>query len=180
MLWNLASEHGAAPRASQSCLGPRTVTDCQRPVSNSPAVSESRGGGVLPCLEGLIWLVLYPQAGLSLYGNPRHSLLLLMMAGMAASMFLFRVTVTSDSPKVNREPGWLQGTRRGSKTFFSGPAPSPFAVLFVPYFLSLVFCASPPLWARFSSLSSALQDAFWTPALHPLAELTGFTEHEVP
>lgn len=45
-----------------------------------------------------------------MYGNPRHSLLLLMMAGMAASMFLFRVTVTSDSPKVNREPGWLQGT----------------------------------------------------------------------
>ncbi|XP_029337781.1 glucose-6-phosphate exchanger SLC37A4 isoform X4 [Mus caroli] len=61
------------------------------------------------------------KAGLSLYGNPRHGLLLLMMAGMAASMFLFRVTVTSDSPK----------------------------------------------------------DAFWTPVLHPLAELTGFTEHEI-
>lgn len=54
MLWNLASDHQAAPRASQGCLRPRTVTDCQRPVSNSPAVSESRGGGVLPCSEGLI------------------------------------------------------------------------------------------------------------------------------
>lgn len=43
-----------------------------------------------------------------MYGNPRHGLLLLMMAGMAASMFLFRVTVTSDSPKVNIEPSWLQ------------------------------------------------------------------------
>lgn len=111
-MWNLASERGAAPRASQGCLGPRTVTDCQRPVSNRPAVPESRGRGVSPCLEDLIWLVLYPQAGLSVYGSPRHSLLLLMMAGMAASMFLFRVTVTSDSPKVNIEPGWLQGTRR--------------------------------------------------------------------
>nr|ADL09364.1 solute carrier family 37 member 4 variant 2 [Sus scrofa] len=62
------------------------------------------------------------EAGLSIHGNPRHGLLLLMMAGMTASMYLFRVTVTSDSPK---------------------------------------------------------DAAFWTPALHPLAELTGFTEHEL-
>ncbi|XP_048199912.1 glucose-6-phosphate exchanger SLC37A4 isoform X3 [Perognathus longimembris pacificus] len=62
------------------------------------------------------------KAGLSVYGNPRHGLLLLMMAGMTASMYLFRVTVSSDSPK---------------------------------------------------------DVAFWTPALHPLAELTGFTEHEI-
>ncbi|XP_003472831.2 glucose-6-phosphate exchanger SLC37A4 isoform X3 [Cavia porcellus] len=62
------------------------------------------------------------KAGLSAYGNPRHGLLLFMMAGMTASMYLFRVTVTSDSPK---------------------------------------------------------EDAFWTPALHPLAELTGFTEQEI-
>lgn len=48
-------------------------------------------------------LGLYPQAGLSVYGNPRHGLLLLMMAGMTVSMYLFRVTVTSDSPKVNEE-----------------------------------------------------------------------------
>lgn len=41
-----------------------------------------------------------PQVGLSSYGNPRHALLLSMMAGMCASMFLFRVTVTGDSPKV--------------------------------------------------------------------------------
>ncbi|XP_053059965.1 glucose-6-phosphate exchanger SLC37A4 isoform X1 [Acinonyx jubatus] len=62
------------------------------------------------------------KAGLSIYGNPRHGLLLLMMAGMTMSMYLFRVTVTSDSSK---------------------------------------------------------DVAFWTPALHPLAELTGFTEHEL-
>ncbi|NWH71441.1 G6PT1 protein, partial [Piaya cayana] len=40
------------------------------------------------------------QAGLSSYGNPRHALLLSMMAGMCVSMFLFRVTVTGDSPQV--------------------------------------------------------------------------------
>ncbi|XP_060160154.1 glucose-6-phosphate exchanger SLC37A4 isoform X4 [Globicephala melas] len=62
------------------------------------------------------------KARLSMYGSPRHGLLLFMMAGMTVSMYLFRVTVTSDSPK---------------------------------------------------------DVAFWTPALHPLAELTGFTEHEL-
>ncbi|NXT41176.1 G6PT1 protein, partial [Pelecanoides urinatrix] len=39
------------------------------------------------------------RTGLSNYGNPRHALLLSMMAGMCVSMFLFRVTVTGDSPK---------------------------------------------------------------------------------
>ncbi|XP_006037676.1 glucose-6-phosphate exchanger SLC37A4 isoform X1 [Alligator sinensis] len=41
------------------------------------------------------------RVGLSSYGNPRHVLLLSMMAGMSASMYLFRVTVTSESPKEN-------------------------------------------------------------------------------
>ncbi|NXY77685.1 G6PT1 protein, partial [Glareola pratincola] len=40
------------------------------------------------------------RVGLSSHGNPRHALLLFMMAGMCLSMFLFRVTVTGDSPKV--------------------------------------------------------------------------------
>eukprot|EP00069_Balaena_mysticetus_P022017 bmy_03254T0 len=40
------------------------------------------------------------KARLSMYGNPRHGLLLFMMAGMTVSMYLFRVTVTSDSPKL--------------------------------------------------------------------------------
>uniref|UniRef100_A0A6I8PBW9 Solute carrier family 37 member 4 n=1 Tax=Ornithorhynchus anatinus TaxID=9258 RepID=A0A6I8PBW9_ORNAN len=40
------------------------------------------------------------RVGLSLYGNPRHGLLLGMMAGMAASMYLFRVTVTAHSSKL--------------------------------------------------------------------------------
>ncbi|KFV78821.1 Glucose-6-phosphate translocase, partial [Struthio camelus australis] len=41
------------------------------------------------------------RVGLSNYGNPRHALLLSMMAGMCVSMYLFRVTVTGDSPKVS-------------------------------------------------------------------------------
>lgn len=64
---------------------------------------ESRGGGSMSCSAGLTLLGPSPQAGLSVYGNPRHGLLLFMMAGMTLSMYLFRVTVTSDSPKVNPE-----------------------------------------------------------------------------
>ncbi|NXA56249.1 G6PT1 protein, partial [Nothocercus julius] len=40
------------------------------------------------------------KVGLSSYGNPRHALLLAMMAGMCVSMCLFRLTVTGESPKV--------------------------------------------------------------------------------
>ncbi|XP_069751063.1 glucose-6-phosphate exchanger SLC37A4a [Narcine bancroftii] len=38
--------------------------------------------------------------GLRSHGNPRHGLLLSMMAGMAISMYLFRVTVTAESSKL--------------------------------------------------------------------------------
>ncbi|KAM9853377.1 glucose-6-phosphate exchanger SLC37A4a isoform 2-T2 [Aulostomus maculatus] len=38
--------------------------------------------------------------GLRIHGNPRHFILMVMMAGMVASMYLFRVTVSPDSPKV--------------------------------------------------------------------------------
>ncbi|XP_078282785.1 glucose-6-phosphate exchanger SLC37A4-like isoform X2 [Rhinoraja longicauda] len=38
--------------------------------------------------------------GLRSHGNPRHGLLLSMMAGMAISMYLFRVTVTTESAKL--------------------------------------------------------------------------------
>ncbi|XP_056299106.1 glucose-6-phosphate exchanger SLC37A4b [Pseudoliparis swirei] len=46
------------------------------------------------------------QRGLGTHGNPRHSLLLLMMAGMCVSMFLFRVTITPEMPK--EAPLWVQ------------------------------------------------------------------------
>lgn len=41
------------------------------------------------------------QQGLGSYGNPRHGLLLMMMGGMAVSMYLFRVTITPETPEVN-------------------------------------------------------------------------------
>ncbi|NWQ79583.1 G6PT1 protein, partial [Columbina picui] len=54
------------------------------------------------------------RVGLSSHGNPRHALLLSMMAGMCASMFLFRVTVTGDSPQVTYVAGtarpWVEKT----------------------------------------------------------------------
>ncbi|XP_056613187.1 glucose-6-phosphate exchanger SLC37A4a [Triplophysa dalaica] len=40
------------------------------------------------------------KQGLGLYGNPRHVLLLSMMAGMCVSMYLFRTTVTAHSSNV--------------------------------------------------------------------------------
>ncbi|XP_032213022.1 glucose-6-phosphate exchanger SLC37A4 isoform X3 [Mustela erminea] len=64
------------------------------------AMAKSPGADVACCFWGVTLLGLYPQAGLSIYGNPRHGLLLFMMAGMTVSMYLFRVTVTSDSPKL--------------------------------------------------------------------------------
>lgn len=42
----------------------------------------------------------FPQQGKRIYGNPRHFILIWMMAGMFVSMYLFRVTVTADSSKV--------------------------------------------------------------------------------
>lgn len=144
----------------------------QRPVS------ESR-------VWGLTLLGLSPQAGPSTHGNPRHGLLLLMMAGMTVSMYLFRVTVTSDSPKVSTGLGLGQGRhgmrrKQGPRTHsplagsLSGSvcASAPLLCTLVPSLLTLLWFSPPP---------SAPQDvAFWTLALHPLAELTGFKEHEVP
>ncbi|KAJ8257130.1 hypothetical protein COCON_G00192820 [Conger conger] len=40
------------------------------------------------------------QQGIRSHGNPRHSLLLSMMAGMFVSMYLFRVTVSPDSSQI--------------------------------------------------------------------------------
>lgn len=49
----------------------------------------------------LIYILLHClQYGLSVYGSPRHGLLLFMMTGMYVSMYLFRVTITAEPPKV--------------------------------------------------------------------------------
>uniref|UniRef100_A0A3Q3F8Q0 Glucose-6-phosphate exchanger SLC37A4-like n=1 Tax=Labrus bergylta TaxID=56723 RepID=A0A3Q3F8Q0_9LABR len=38
--------------------------------------------------------------GLGTHGNPRHGLLIVMMGGMCVSMYLFRVTITPEIPKI--------------------------------------------------------------------------------
>ncbi|KAG9351744.1 hypothetical protein JZ751_022995 [Albula glossodonta] len=45
------------------------------------------------------------RQGLRIYGNPRHGLLISMMAGMFVSMYLFRVTVSPDMKEV---PIWME------------------------------------------------------------------------
>ncbi|KAJ7996064.1 hypothetical protein DPEC_G00233200 [Dallia pectoralis] len=39
------------------------------------------------------------RQGLGTHGNPRHGLLLFMMAGMFVSLYLFRITITAEAPK---------------------------------------------------------------------------------
>ncbi|KAG9482538.1 hypothetical protein GDO78_011292 [Eleutherodactylus coqui] len=59
------------------------------------------GGLVGSIAAGLLSDRAVAKVGLRNYGNPRHGLLLTMMAGMVVSLFLFRVTVTPGSPKVD-------------------------------------------------------------------------------
>ncbi|NWS74741.1 G6PT1 protein, partial [Crotophaga sulcirostris] len=104
------------------------------------------------------------RVGLSSYGNPRHALLLSMMAGMCISMFLFRVTVTGDSPKVI-----LRGQPAGSGTHSPGMvrsvavlSPLPRAVLIAVYLCFLTvggFLAGLP----FSTIAKhySWATAFW-------------------
>uniref|UniRef100_A0A3Q2YXR7 Solute carrier family 37 member 4a n=1 Tax=Hippocampus comes TaxID=109280 RepID=A0A3Q2YXR7_HIPCM len=60
------------------------------------------GSSYMSALElgGLIGSVAQSTHSIRTYGNPRHFVLILMMAGMFVSMYLFRITVTADSPKV--------------------------------------------------------------------------------
>uniref|UniRef100_A0A672HB32 Solute carrier family 37 member 4b n=1 Tax=Salarias fasciatus TaxID=181472 RepID=A0A672HB32_SALFA len=58
------------------------------------------GGFVGSLLSGFISDRAVARHGLSTHGNPRHALLIVMMAGMYVSMYLFRVTVTPEIPQV--------------------------------------------------------------------------------
>lgn len=95
--------------------GAKSCGGIAKDLSAEALLCQSPRAEVLCCFEALTLPGLYPQAGLSIYGNPRHGLLLFMMAGMTVSMYLFRVTVTSDSPKVNKEGLVAAGTGWGSK-----------------------------------------------------------------
>lgn len=73
----------------------------QSALIGSSYMSALEVGGLIGSIAaGLLSDRAVAKAGLRNYGNPRHSLLLSMMAGMVVSLFLFRVTVTPGSPKV--------------------------------------------------------------------------------
>uniref|UniRef100_I3JZC8 Solute carrier family 37 member 4b n=1 Tax=Oreochromis niloticus TaxID=8128 RepID=I3JZC8_ORENI len=58
------------------------------------------GGFVGSLTSGFISDRAVARKGLGTYGNPRHGLLIVMMAGMYVSMYLFRVTITPEIPKI--------------------------------------------------------------------------------
>ncbi|XP_029965009.1 glucose-6-phosphate exchanger SLC37A4a [Salarias fasciatus] len=73
----------------------------QSKLMGSSYMSALEVGGLLGSLAaGYFTDKAVARQGLKVYGNPRHFTLISMMAGMFVSMYLFRVTVTPDSPKV--------------------------------------------------------------------------------
>ncbi|XP_030008782.1 glucose-6-phosphate exchanger SLC37A4a isoform X3 [Sphaeramia orbicularis] len=73
----------------------------QSTLMGSSYISALEVGGLLGSLAaGYISDKAVAKQGRRMYGNPRHFILLMMMAGMFVSMYLFRVTITPDSSKV--------------------------------------------------------------------------------
>ncbi|XP_019750891.1 glucose-6-phosphate exchanger SLC37A4b isoform X1 [Hippocampus comes] len=74
------------------------------------------GGFVGSLASGLISDRAVARSVLGTHGNPRHGLLIVMMAGMCVSMYLFRVTITPEMPKsvlkfihsLQEAPLWVQ------------------------------------------------------------------------
>uniref|UniRef100_A0A3B5A5A6 Glucose-6-phosphate translocase-like n=1 Tax=Stegastes partitus TaxID=144197 RepID=A0A3B5A5A6_9TELE len=58
------------------------------------------GGFVGSLAAGFISDRAVARQGLGTHGNPRHGLLIAMMAGMYVSMYLFRVTITPEVPQI--------------------------------------------------------------------------------
>ncbi|KAM9847059.1 glucose-6-phosphate exchanger SLC37A4b [Aulostomus maculatus] len=78
----------------------------QTALMGSTYMSALEVGGFAGSLAaGLISDRAVAKQGLGTHGNPRHSLLILMMAGMYVSMYLFRVTIT---PEISKEAVWVQ------------------------------------------------------------------------
>ncbi|MED6251298.1 hypothetical protein ATANTOWER_027566 [Ataeniobius toweri] len=79
----------------------------QTALMGSTYMSALEVGGFVGSLSaGFISDRAIAKKGLSTHGNPRHGLLILMMAGMYVSMYLFRVTITPEIPK--EAPLWVQ------------------------------------------------------------------------
>ncbi|KAK0135382.1 Glucose-6-phosphate exchanger SLC37A4 [Merluccius polli] len=73
----------------------------QSTLMGSSYMSSLELGGLLGSLAaGYFSDKAVAKQGMRSHGNPRHFILICMMAGMFVSMYLFRVTVTPDSPKM--------------------------------------------------------------------------------
>ncbi|XP_072316851.1 glucose-6-phosphate exchanger SLC37A4a [Eucyclogobius newberryi] len=73
----------------------------QSTLMGSSYISALEVGGLLGSIAaGYFSDKAVAKQGMKIYGNPRHLILLVMMAGMYVSMFLFRVTVTPDTSKI--------------------------------------------------------------------------------
>lgn len=73
----------------------------QTAIIGSSFMSALEVGGLLGSITaGYLSDRAVARHGLRSHGNPRHDLLLSMMGGMAVSMYLFRVTVTTESAKL--------------------------------------------------------------------------------
>ncbi|XP_017275612.1 glucose-6-phosphate exchanger SLC37A4a isoform X2 [Kryptolebias marmoratus] len=73
----------------------------QSTLMGSSYMSALEVGGLLGSLAaGYLSDKAVARQGMRLHGNPRHSILITMMAGMFVSMYVFRVTVSADSSKV--------------------------------------------------------------------------------
>uniref|UniRef100_A0A3Q2CFQ7 Glucose-6-phosphate translocase-like n=1 Tax=Cyprinodon variegatus TaxID=28743 RepID=A0A3Q2CFQ7_CYPVA len=73
----------------------------QTALMGSTYMSALEVGGFIGSLSaGFISDRAVARKGLSTHGNPRHGLLIMMMAGMYVSMYLFRVTITAEMPKI--------------------------------------------------------------------------------
>lgn len=73
----------------------------QSTLMGSSYISALEVGGLLGSIAaGYLSDKAVAKRGLTVYGNPRHVIVLLLMGGMYVSMYLFRVTVSSDSSKM--------------------------------------------------------------------------------
>ncbi|XP_054868052.1 glucose-6-phosphate exchanger SLC37A4a isoform X2 [Amphiprion ocellaris] len=73
----------------------------QSTLMGSSYMSALEVGGLLGSLAaGYLSDKAVAKQGVRIYGNPRHFILICMMAGMFVSMYLFRITVTPNSSKV--------------------------------------------------------------------------------
>ncbi|XP_024865106.1 glucose-6-phosphate exchanger SLC37A4b isoform X2 [Kryptolebias marmoratus] len=114
------------------------------------------GGFVGSLAAGFISDRAVARQGLRTHGSPRHGLLLLMMAGMYVSMYLFRVTVTPEIPKGLQVE--ISGTPDLPVRDYSGP--------------------DSENWNPHTKIAKT-QAPLWVQVLHPVSVLLHVSEQEI-